>query len=338
MEKQRNWVDYKKIKSIVTMEMVLRHYNVFEKLSEVPGKNALGCCPIHQGTNPRQFSVCLSKNIWRCFGSCDTGGNVLDFVSMMEGGISIRDSALFLKKLFIDNMEDGPATTPKVNSEKEQTKNDQNPAIETNEEEKEETAVNPPLKFTLKSLDKDHPFFEENGFKAETVKYFGLGFCTKGLMKGRMAIPIHNHAGSLIAYCGRSITEEQIEKEGKYKMPKNFVRSEVVFNLHRQNETADTLILVEDFISAIKAHQNGFNNFAALMGSNLGKGQEEAIFRHLGPSGRLLLMFSASEYSRKCAVDCLARFSSRLFVKKIDISPFAKTPCQLTSDEINSLI
>ena len=265
MERKNNWVDYKEIKSRVSMEMVLKHYNVFEALSEVAGKNVLGCCPIHQGTNQRQFSVYLAKSIWRCFGSCDTGGNVLDFVSKMEGGISIRDSALFLKKLFLDTSEDAPPVAlPKEKLKVEQTKNDRKPVIETKDYDTEEKVVNPPLKFILKSLIKDHPFFHENEIKPETVEHFGLGFCTKGLMKERVAIPIHDHEGNLIAYCGRSISDSQAEKEGRYKMPQNFVRSEVIYNLHRQEQGSDTLVLVEDFFSAIKAHQSGFDNFVAI--------------------------------------------------------------------------
>jgi DNA primase len=338
MEKEKNWVDYKKIKSAVTMEMALRHYDAFEPLNKVSGKNALGCCPIHQGTNPRQFSVCLSKNIWRCFGSCNTGGNVLDFISMMEGGLSIRDSALLLKNLLMDSKEDVQDETPQEDSKFEQTKNDPEPVIETKDEVNEEDTVNPPLNFTLKSLTADHPFFAENGIAPETVEYFSMGFCTKGVMKGRIAIPIHDHRGRLVAYCGRSVTDEQTEKEGKYKMPKNFNRSDVVYNLNRQKEDAGTLILVEDFISVIKLHQSGFHNVTALMASNPGKDQEKRILSYLGPSGRLILMFSTSEYSRKCADDCLSKFSSRMFVKKIDISPFAESPCQLTADQISSLI
>jgi len=338
METTKNWVDYKTIKSTVTMEMALSHYNVLAKLKQPPGKNAIGCCPIHNGKNPRQFSVCLTKNIWRCFGSCDTGGNVLDFVSKMEGGISIRDSAILLKKLFLDNDKNEPATPVLVKRDQEKPATTCQETTKQDQDDPMEPEINPPLKFRLKSLDQEHPFFAKHGIEPETVDYFGLGFCTKGMLKGRIAIPIHNQQGELIAYCGRSISAEQAEKDGQYKMPPKFVRSEAVFNLHRQDKTTDTLILVEDFISSIMAHQHGFSNFVAIMGSNLGKGQEKAIFRHLGPSGRLLLLFSSSEYSQKCAETCLQQFSSRLYCKKVDISHIGKTPASLTTAEINSLI
>lgn len=335
MQKGRNWVDYKEIKSTVTMEMVLKHYGVLEALSKVEGKNALGCCPIHHGTDPHQFSVCLTRNIWRCFGSCDAGGNVLDFISMIEGGISIRNAALFMKRHFLDTRESPPVQENAPTA----TKKDQPKPVTTEEKgDPPATEVNPPLPFTLKTLTTDHLFFAENGISQETVTYFGLGFCKKGLLKDRIVIPIHDHQGRLVAYCGRSITDEQEKLEGKYKMPRGFVRSALVFNLHRLKNDESPLLVVEDFISALKAHQHGLRNVVALMGSNIGKGQEEAIFGHIGAAGRLLLLFSASEYSQKCADECLALFSGRLFVKKIDITPYAETPCQLSAEQLRSLI
>jgi hypothetical protein len=335
MQKGRNWVDYKEIKSTVTLEMVLNHYGVLKTLKTIPGKNALGCCPIHHGKDPYQFSVCLDRNIWRCFGSCNAGGNVFDFVSKIEGGISIRNAALLMKRLFLD-AGDSPQIQAVVPTE---TKKDPpKPVFKEEKTDPPETEVNPPLPFTLKSLTTEHPFFAENGISLETATYFGMGFCKKGLFKDRIVIPIHDHQGRLVAYCGRSITDEQTQQEGRYKMPRGFVRSALVFNLHRLEKNETPLLVVEDFISAIKAHQNGFQKVVALMGSNIGKGQEEAILSHIGPAGRLLLLFSTSEYSRKCVDECFSLFSEQLFVKKIDITPFAETPCQLTAEQFRSLI
>lgn len=335
MQKGPNWVDYKEIKSTITMEMVLNHYGVLETLKKVVGKNALGCCPIHHGTDPHQFSVCLTRNIWRCFGSCNAGGNALDFVSMIEGGISIRNAALLMKRLFLDSSE-----SPEV-LDIAPTETKKEPPKQVPKEEKMDppvTEVNPPLPFTLKSLTTDHPFFAENGISLETANYFGMGFCKKGLFKDRIVIPIHDHQGRLVAYCGRSTTDEQTQQEGRYKMPRGFVRSALVFNLHRLENNETPLLVVEDFIAAIKAHQSGFQNVVALMGSNIGKGQEEAILSHIGADGRLLLLFSDSEYSQKCVNECFSLFSGQLFVKKIDITPFAETPCQLTAEQFRSLI
>ena len=81
--------------------------------------------------------------------------------------------------------------------------------------------TNKPLKFELQNLDPNHPFFRERGITLETAEYFGLGFCQKGMMKDRIAIPIHNEKNELVAYCGRAVTPEQIKDE-KYKQPLEF--------------------------------------------------------------------------------------------------------------------
>ena len=75
-----NWIDFKELKQSVTMEMVLKDYGLWDKLKK-SGNNLVGCCPIHKGSNPRQFSVDPVKSIYNCFGNCKSGGNVLDFVS-----------------------------------------------------------------------------------------------------------------------------------------------------------------------------------------------------------------------------------------------------------------
>ena len=86
------FVDFKAVKAAITMEQVLQHYGLLEKFKR--GTDSLnGPCPIHKGSNPTQFRVSLSKNIWNCFSECKHGGNVLDFIAEMEE-VSIHAAAL----------------------------------------------------------------------------------------------------------------------------------------------------------------------------------------------------------------------------------------------------
>jgi DNA primase len=59
----------------------------------------------------------------------------------------------------------------------------------------------------LKDLDRQHPYLTERGLTMETIIDFALGYCAKGMMAGRIAIPIHNVEGKVVAYAGR-IPEE----------------------------------------------------------------------------------------------------------------------------------
>ncbi len=78
------WVSFQTIKEQVSMEQVLDHYSLLETLTQKKS-NLVGPCPIHQGTNPTQFHVSLTKKNYNCFGACHGGGNIIDFGAAMEG-------------------------------------------------------------------------------------------------------------------------------------------------------------------------------------------------------------------------------------------------------------
>jgi DNA primase len=137
----------------------------------------------------------------------------------------------------------------------------------------------------LKSLDPEHAYLQERGFSPETIAAFGVGMCTgKGITAGRIAIPIHNELGELVAYAVRwpGIPPEG---DGKYKLPMGFHKSLVVYNLHRAREHAKSagLIVVEGFFDAMRLWQAGFPNVVALMGSALSEAQEALIVDVVGP-------------------------------------------------------
>ena len=327
MAKNKSWVLYKDIKERVSIEMVLRHYGIFDKLKPA-GNNLTGCCPIHGGSNPRQFSVSLERNVFNCFGDCKAGGNVFDLVSRLEG-ISIRESALKLQNLFLVGSEGQGHSKPFKRAKKL--------VREENRASESQSQQNQPLSFALKNLVRDHPFFDERGVRGETVEYFGLGYCTKGMLKDRIAIPLHNERGELVAYCGRAVTPEQIEAE-KYKQPSGFKKMLVVYNLHRQGEGEKTFVLVESFISVWRLYQAGYSNALALMGSVLSDQQADLICNALGSDGRVVLLFDGDEDGKRCTEDCVKRLGQRLFVKVLDISPYARKPHQLTPEQVKELL
>ena len=51
-------------------------------------------CPFHSENTP-SFIVDPDKNMWRCFGACSTGGDVISFI-MKKDSISFLDSLNFL--------------------------------------------------------------------------------------------------------------------------------------------------------------------------------------------------------------------------------------------------
>jgi DNA primase len=328
------WVDYKEIKQRVRIEQILAHYGLLEKLKR-KGDNLVGSCPIHKGKNQTQFHVSLAKNNFNCFGDCHGGGNVIDFVAKMEG-VDIRQAALKLQAWFGEGKGNGskqpPNDAPPARTESEEK-------LAKEKKEKAEAPVNPPLPFALKYLDPAHPYLAARGFTAETINEFGVGHCKKGLLAGRIAIPIHNEKGELVAYAGRWPGDPP-EGEGKYKLPAGFHKSLVVFNLHRAAEYAGAqgLVVVEGFFDCMRLWQAGIKNAVALMGSSLSPEQEALIVETVGRKGKVALMFDADEAGRACREDALGRLTPQVYVKIIGLSHAGAQPDTLSPDEIQHLL
>ena len=54
----------------------------------------------------------------------------------------------------------------------------------------------------------------------EMAALFGVGFCARGSMAGRVCIGIHNEHGELVAYLGRLSLSDEVMGEGQeeYKL------------------------------------------------------------------------------------------------------------------------
>ncbi len=252
-------LDFQSIKRSVTMESVLRHYRVDLRRSGTDQYR--GCCPIHGGEGQDAFHVNLQRNIFHCF-ACNAGGTVLDFVAAMER-CSVLEAARRLQTMTCSS---GPVRST-TNKKELVTKRKR---------------VSSPLEFTLTGIDSSHPYLAERGILKKTAVEFGAGFYAgPGLMHGRLVIPIHNAAGELIAYCGRSVDGTQ----PRYRVPPAFPKSEILFNLHRAAAGADrSVVVAEGFFDCMKVHQAGIRSVVALMGSVLYEPQRQALverFRHV---------------------------------------------------------
>jgi hypothetical protein len=89
-------VYFAQLKTAVSIGSVLSRYGV-----ELKGRGGTlkGCCPIHKGSNPTQFTVSPTKGLWHCFGDCNRGGSIIEFVAAMEN-VQAREAALMIARWF----------------------------------------------------------------------------------------------------------------------------------------------------------------------------------------------------------------------------------------------
>ena len=261
------WVSFRAVKEAVSMEAILRYYqvpNLRRQRDQLQGR-----CPIHRGQRDDSFRASLSKNAFQCF-ACQAHGNVMDFVAAMEK-CSIREAAFKLQQWF------GPSVA--------------SPRWATTEGElvrEKEGNTNPPLLFALTGVDHSHLYLAQRGIDRATAIAFGIGFYNRpGLMSGRVVIPIHNCRGELVAYAGRAVDG----RIPKYKVPGGFRKSLELYNLHRAMATSSkTVIVVEGYFDCVRVHQAGLPWVVGLMGSSSVAGTEEnhgsAVRAGHPPAGR----------------------------------------------------
>jgi DNA primase len=315
MTPSKGWVSFSAVKRAITLDAVLRHYQV--RGLRRRHDRLQGCCPIHHGHRHDSFHAHLTKNVFQCF-ACQAHGNMLDFVAAMEK-CSIREAALLLQQWF--DIAAAPVSVYATVADRRNF-----------ELVRKEECINAPLRFALTGVEGNHPYLAQRGIDPATAHEFGVGlYRGRGLMSGRIVIPIRNAHGQLIAYAGRALDG----RPPKYKLPAGFRKGLELFNLQRA-AAADrkTVIVVEGYFDCIRVHQAGFPCVVALMGSALSAAQESALLRHFA---RIVLMMDGDVAGQAASQAIAARLSSRCSVQDFRV-PDGSQPDQLSCSMLRRLL
>lgn len=325
------WIDFTALKRQVSIKDVLARYGLLGGLNEKKPGRLVGPCPIHGGKNGTSFNVDVEKNVFHCFSECG-GGNVLDLVMKIEN-CSIREAGEKLADWFALKFE--RSRRDKAPNVADSTAAPPPPTPSPPLSSEGATLANPPLERPLRDLNPDHPYLTSRGLTIPTIREFGIGYCTRGLMRGRIAIPIHDEHARLVAYGGRAVDDALAEKAGKYRLPDGFRKSLVLFNLHRAVERGDrSATVVEGFMDCFKVHQSGFPTVVALMGSSLSEAQTELLAANFD---RLALMFDGDDAGTRCLREFYLRLRRRVYLREIHLEP-GEQPDSLSDVRIRELL
>jgi DNA primase len=307
------WVSFAEVKAAISMRLVLEDYGVLEKLRRSGREQYRGRCPIHQGEGRDAFHAHLGKNVFHCF-ACGAGGNVLDLVAELEQ-CSAREAALRLQRQY------GKGGWAPRQSEPGEGK------LVT-----EKRGGNPVLPFSLRGLVADHPYVSGRGVSRDTASRFEIGYhAGPGIMTGRLAIPIHNEHGRLVAYCGRSVAAEP----PRYKFPAGFRKSAVLFNYHRAAAGGDRrVVVVEGFFDCMRVYQAGFTSVVALMGAALSQQQADLL---AGRFVEIVLMLDGDPAGQAGTRDAAARLMRRCSVYRVILAR-GRQPDQMSNEEIRQAL
>jgi hypothetical protein len=274
---QSSALSFKDLKQHISIEQVLRHYNLFDGL-QLKGKSHRGSCPFCEAEEGSPFSVSLEKNCFQCF-VCHVSGNILDVVIKLEG-ITLREAGQLLNRTFVDGTASPePATiiqqeaAPIVEAVKadEKVPSALAPPVAVNEGQTNEVpAHNEPLTFALKHIDSDHPSVKALGIREDIVTAFGVGYYSgRGMMGNRIVIPIYNPGRQLIAYAGFH------PEERTYTYPPKFRKELELYNLAGARAVLDDsqdLLVVRHPLEVLMLVSAGYHNAVATLGESISKG------------------------------------------------------------------
>ncbi|HSY47199.1 MAG TPA: toprim domain-containing protein [Thermoanaerobaculia bacterium] len=305
------WVDFKAIKSSVSMIKVLSRYGVELRTVNRAYLRGNCCLPSHQSDTKNSFGVNTDKNIWSCQSdSCaesrkgEKGGNVLDFVAWKEG-VTIREAAVLLSEWFGRPTSTSDVPPPKLG----------------------EQTTNRPLAFELKGV-QYHEYLASRGFDEEECQYLGVGFFPgKGTMQNRIVFPIHNTEGQLVAYAGRTV----LEAEPRWMFPNGFHKGQVLYNLDRVE--GSSVIVVESFWGVLACARAGILNCVALMGSTATEEQVSLLSRF----ETITLMLDGDQAGRKGTTELLTKLAKRN-IPAVEIVLLKGQPDDLTPDELHETL
>ena len=284
-----------------TVQLILDSTEIVDVVGEFVtlkrrGTSLIGLCPFHNEKTP-SFNVSQAKGIYKCFG-CGKGGSAVNFI-MEHEHFSYTEALKWLAKRY--NIEV---------REKEEKPED---VLERNERESQLIVSDFAQKYFAQQLWETNPgrliglaYFRERGVRDDIIKKFGLGYCPDGKdtftnealkegynieflektgltikrdewirdrFAGRVMFPIHSISGRVIAFGGRTLSQEKtIAKYLNSPESEIYHKSRVLYGIFQAKRSIiqeDKCYLVEGYTDVTSLHQSGIENVVASSGTSL---------------------------------------------------------------------
>lgn len=287
---------------VSVVEVVGRYVQLSKK-----GNNHTGLCPFHSENTP-SFIVSEDKGIYKCFG-CGEGGDAIAFLSKMEG-ISYGEATVRLAETA--NIDPKVLGTIRRNNERNNFDQEftvlkfvqgfyQYYLLHAEEgklalEYLNSRGITKTIieHFGIGLAPKDGQLLtralEQNSHSLEVAKRAGIiGQNDNGdyysQFRGRIMFTVMNEQGNVVGFSGRTYLPNDNEQAKYVNSPESrvFQKSQIVYNLHEAKKTARTsgrLLLFEGFLDVIAAHNAGFGEAVATMGTAFTPDHAKTISRH----------------------------------------------------------
>ena len=272
------------------------------------GVNYFGICPFHDENTP-SFSVSQSKQIYKCFGGCDAGGNVFTFI-MEFYKLTFFESAKLLADRYniILDISDNYSSSNEYSFLKAVHEDaslifQQNLFSDIGKEplqylKKRNLTEEIIRKFRIGfAIDSWNGLINKIGpkYNNETSKLLKTGLFSrseKGTVydrfRSRIIFPISHHSGDIIAFGGRDYNKNDQAKYLNSPETAIYQKSNVLYGLNVTksaitNSNNKYIILVEGYMDLLQLYQAGIEPVVAVSGTSLTKNHATIIARYNKP-------------------------------------------------------
>ena len=256
-------------------------------------------CPFHQERTP-SFYVFPDRQSWRCFGACAEGGDAFGFVMKAEK-VEFREALQRLAARAGVTLE-GPGESGGGRARQLYEINDAARRFY------QEMLAAPEGEFVRAYLDgrgiaeRSRQIFEFGyspargnrlleqltglGYTPEQAAEAGLARQTDegryyDLFRGRLMIPIRDWQARMAGFGSRALDDNAAAKYLNTPRTPVFDKSRILYAMHLAKEPArqQGAVIVEGYLDAVTAHQHGFDNVVASMGTALTEQQVAQLRR-----------------------------------------------------------
>ncbi len=317
------------------------------------GRTFRALCPFHSEKRP-SFFVYPEQQSWHCFGACSTGGDVFSFV-MKKQGIDFGEALRLLAQR--------AGVTIPSRFEPETGKDERERLYQANEAAAQyfhNLLLNSP------AGEKARKYVASRGFSPKTIPDFQLGFGldswealkqyllergyteselldgglivateegkTHDRFRNRLLFPIKDGRGRTIGF-GARVLDDSLPKYLNSPQTPIFDKSSSLYGINLSTpaiKQQNLAVIVEGYMDVITAHQNGFTNVVAAMGTSVTEKQVRALKRL---TRNMALALDADAAGEEAMLRCVGYENALDAEVKVIVLPSGKDPDDVIKED-----
>ena len=317
------------------------------------GRNLTALCPFHSEKNP-SFFVYPEQQSWHCFGACNTGGDVFSFVMKKENADFGEALRLLAQKAGVTVPSRFEQGVKRDESEKLYQANEaaaqyfHNLLINSQAGEKarnyltsrsitQKTIVDFQLGFSMNSWEALKQYLLERGYTEKELLEAGLIVETEekkthDRFRNHLMFPIKDARGRVTGF-GARVLDDSLPKYINSPQTPIFDKSGSLYGINlaapitRQQNLA---VIVEGYMDVITAHQNGFTNVIASMGTSVTERQVATLKRL---TKNITLALDADAAGEEAMLRCVDYENALDAEVKVIILPGGKDPDDVIKED-----